>query len=183
MAIPGAMVKMPMWVIGNKTGSPVQALTRHRAPMQSAFAGFTLLELIVALAVAGLLLATVPSSLVRAYESSAYRATVRDLVASLKTVRLEAIRQGQPRVFSVDLNERRFGPAENRRHRFPDALELHFILAGSEIPKEGEGQLRFYPDGSATGGSIDLLRPSGEGTRVRIDWLLGRISLHPLPLP
>lgn len=146
-------------------------------------AGFTLLELIVALAVAGLLLATVPTALVRAHESTAYKAAVRDLVSSLKSVRLQAIRQGEPARFHLDLDEHRFGPEGNMRHRFPDPLEIHFTLAGSEMNRDGLGQVQFYPDGSATGGSIDLLRPSGEGTRVRVDWLVGRITLLPLPLP
>jgi len=36
--------------------------------------------------------------------------------------------------------------------------------------------IRFYPDGSSTGGSIDL-SVNGEGYRIKVDWLTGGVSL------
>jgi len=49
------------------------------------------------------------------------------------------------------------------------------VVADSEVQTPERGAIRFYPDGSATGGSIQLLRPGGAGVRLRVDWLLGTI--------
>jgi len=32
------------------------------------------------------------------------------------------------------------------------------------------------PEGGSTGGTIELVRPSGAGVNIRVDWLLGQIS-------
>lgn len=164
----GVMGRMPILATGNRFISRLD------------LKGFTLLELIVALAVAGLLLATVPIALSRGYEASAYRATVRDLLAGLNAARHEAMRTGRETVFNLDLEGRRFGIGDRLNRSFAEALEVRFVVAQSDSAEQSRGSIRFYPDGSTTGGSIDLVRPSGDGTRLRVDWLLGKVSLYPL---
>lgn len=138
--------------------------------------GFTLLELVVALAIVGLLLAAMPLAVSRAYESAEYRATVRNLMAGLKTARLEALRTGRGIAFVVDLGERRFGLEERMSDTLPERLTVRMLVADNEIANEGRGSIRFFPNGSASGGVIDVLRPSGDGVRLRVDWLFGRIT-------
>jgi len=36
--------------------------------------------------------------------------------------------------------------------------------------------IRFYPAGGSSGGEIVVQRPSGAGTRLTVDWLLGHVS-------
>ena len=43
-----------------------------------------------------------------------------------------------------------------------------------------EAAIRFFPDGGATGGSIEVVRPSGTGARIQVDWLSGRITQEAL---
>jgi general secretion pathway protein H len=43
---------------------------------------------------------------------------------------------------------------------------------------EHAGSVRFYPDGSSTGGRIILSR-SGSGYQVGVQWLTGRIRMAP----
>ncbi|MFP5414226.1 MAG: GspH/FimT family pseudopilin [Gammaproteobacteria bacterium] len=138
-------------------------------------AGFTLLELMVALAVVALLLTTAPPMLSRAMETMEYRAAVRHLLAGLKGARQTAIETGTSVAFTVAPNEHRFGVGDELTGELPPRLVLRLVVADAEIGRD-RGAIRFYPDGSATGGSIEILRPSGEGVRLRVDWLLGRIS-------
>jgi general secretion pathway protein H len=53
-------------------------------------------------------------------------------------------------------------------------------VAGTELSAQQEAAIRFLPDGGATGGSIDILRASGQGVRLRVDWLSGRITQEAL---
>lgn len=146
----------------------------------SAQRGFTLLELIVAIALAALVIAAAPGALSRAYDAMEYRSTLRQLLAGLKSARQLAMESGRPVAFVVDLRERRFGIGEALKHTLPAGLEIRLQVADREIDAQQRGAIRFYADGSATGGSIELLRASGDGLRLRVDWLLGRVSQEEL---
>ncbi|GMU47658.1 MAG: hypothetical protein AMXMBFR26_24400 [Porticoccaceae bacterium] len=139
-------------------------------------AGFTLLELLVAIAVAALLLTAVPPMLSRGYDAMAYRTAVRELMAGLKGARRAAMETGRSVAFVVDTAARRFGTEDALNGELPAALQVRLIVADREIDSAERGAIRFYPDGGATGGSIQLLRPGGSGVRLRVDWLLGTVS-------
>jgi general secretion pathway protein H len=139
-------------------------------------AGFTLVELVVAISVAALLLATAPAALDRLYDSMAYRATVRDVLSELKRARNQARQSGEAVAFFVDLQARQFGIDGEAGRSLPAQLEVHAQVAGRELGADGRAAIRFYPDGGATGGSILIERDNGEGVRLRVDWLLGRVS-------
>lgn len=141
--------------------------------------GFTLIELVVALSVAVIALAVVPISMVKLYEGMQYRSAVRDVLAGLKTARVESARRGAPVPFTLDTAERRYWVAGVERGVLPDSVELGLIVADRELRGE-RGSIRFYPEGGSTGGSVVLRRASGDGVRLRVDWLLGRVTQEPL---
>ena len=58
----------------------------------------------------------------------------------------------------------------------PKDIELKLFTAQSEILSDTRGGIRFYPDGSSTGGRITVA--SGERKYlVDVDWLTGRVSI------
>lgn len=137
--------------------------------------GFTLVEIMVALTIAAALVAVVPAALGRAFETMQYRSTVRNMLADMKGARLEAARSGRPATFTVDLATRRFGVGDKLDTSLPESLSVRAVVAQTEIGPDGRAAIRFYPEGGATGGSIELERPSGAGVRLRVDWLLGHV--------
>ena len=58
------------------------------------------------------------------------------------------------------------GPAEDNA----------FIAAQIETTAQQKVSIRFHPQGGATGGTVELVRASGAGTRVSVDWLSGAIT-------
>jgi general secretion pathway protein H len=61
--------------------------------------------------------------------------------------------------------------------KLPDNLEVKLYGAQSEVTSERRGSIRFYPDGSSTGGRITVA--SGERKYlVDVDWLTGRVSIE-----
>jgi len=141
--------------------------------------GFTLLELLVVLGIAGLLLATAPFAVIKAYEQMQYRGAVRDVLTGLKLARLEAMRRGGSSAFIVDLQARQLRIDGRASADIPSGLEIRLIVADSEATNS-RGAIRFYSDGSSTGGEIEIRRPGGGGVRIAVDWLLGRFTQHPL---
>ncbi|MBR4736419.1 MAG: GspH/FimT family pseudopilin [Rhodocyclaceae bacterium] len=138
--------------------------------------GFTLIELIVTLAIAALLVTLVPSALGKGLESLRYRATVREVLTDLRAARTQAQLTGRAVPYRVHLPERSLG-VEKRMRELPDDLTVDAQLASATITAPGHGAIVFYPDGSATGGSILIARSrTGQGVRLRVDWLLGRVT-------
>jgi general secretion pathway protein H len=136
--------------------------------------GFTLLELLAALAIAGLVLAvSVPAS-VRMYESMQYRQAVRDVITLFSSARYKAIQSGYAQ--SVEI--------------LPDKNELHLNSTIKQLPKGTRisvdsavelnrgnvGVIRFYPEGGTSGGSVKVEAANGRGVKVAVDWLLGTVS-------
>ena len=56
---------------------------------------------------------------------------------------------------------------------------MRAIVADSET-KGARFAVRFLPSGGASGGSVDVMRHSGEGVRLRVDWFSGRIEQEPV---
>ena len=58
----------------------------------------------------------------------------------------------------------------------PKELDLKVYTAQTEVSSESKAAIRFYPDGSSTGGRITVA--SGERKYVvDVDWLTGRVSI------
>lgn len=149
--------------------------------------GFTLLELMVVFAIAALIVGVSVPYTARLFETMQYRDAVRTISAAATSARYQAITSGQ----AVDLvlypDERSFAvnPAAvpiNREEMetLGNGLQMDVIAAREISPGNGFAAIRFYPQGSSTGGSVSVLRENGDGVRLRIDWLLGRVTQESL---
>ena len=146
------------------------------APVAPRRQGFTLLELLVVLAIVGMLIALVPTMYSKAKESAQYSSALRTLIGDMRRARQNAALRGLPAIFFVDLAQRKFGLAGYSSHVLPEPLQITATVGSEQLQQHGLATIEFSPDGGATGGSIDVLRPSGEGTRLRVDWLSGEVS-------
>lgn len=147
-------------------------------PIRVRAGGFTLLELVVALSIAAIALLIIPGSATALRDSMQYRAAVSDVLGALRDTRIHAMKTGRDAVLTIDLESRRIEVSSVSRS-LPDSIEIGFIVADRER-EATRGSIRFYPDGSSTGGSIVLRRQSGDGVRLRVDWLIGRVTQEPL---
>lgn len=136
--------------------------------------GFTLVELLAALTIAGMLLVVAVPASVRFYDSIQYRQAVRDVVTLLSSARYAAVNTGRAQdvVINPGTRELRFG---SRRTQLPGDLGL-VVHSARELNREREGVIRFYPEGGSSGGGVDIERPGSDGVRVSVDWLVGRVS-------
>ncbi len=138
--------------------------------------GFTLVELLVVFAIMALVVSITPTAFERMRESAQYRDTLRTMQADMRTARRQALLTGQETRFTVDLRQRTFGVQGNVQRPVPSALDVRATVAGVELDATGAASIRFLPRGGATGGSVDVLRSSGTGVRLRVDWLSGLVS-------
>ncbi len=161
--------------------TPAELRRATRIPHAAAAAGgFTLIELIVALAIAALAIAIVPPALQKLRDGMHYRDTVRTVVTELRAARQRALVEGVETRFFVDLVERRYGLDPLALRALPEPLQMQVIVAGIEMSGQRLAAIRFLPQGGATGGSVDVLRPGVGGVRITVDWLSAAVSQTPL---
>lgn len=140
-------------------------------------AGFTLLEILVVLTIAALLLVVVPPMLNGSMESAEFKSSVRDLAAGMRLARSSAIVENRSVAVILDVKDRSFQITDSGEIRhFPQDLSVTLNTASSEMIDENRGAIRFFPDGSATGGSV-VLQAKNQALEVSVDWLTGRISI------
>jgi general secretion pathway protein H len=142
--------------------------------------GFTLVELLVVFAILGLIMALAPVAFDRLRDAAQYRDTVRTMLTQMRAARNRAVLEGREMRFTVDLDRRVFGLDGGEQRAFPEALNVRATVASTELVRNTKAAIRFLPDGGATGGSIEILRAPGVGTRLRVDWLSGRVTQEAL---
>lgn len=168
---------MPTWATGaERSATPSPCRRDGRPPQGRLGGGFTLIELIVALAVVGAILAVAPVAIQRASASLGYRAAVRDVLASMREARQLARAVNRPVAFVVAPERRQFGIEGRPLDHVADDLRIAATTATALVLREGEQRIVFLPDGSSSGGSVEIVRAQGQGVRLRVDWLLGRIT-------
>ncbi len=140
--------------------------------------GFSLVELMVALAIAGLMLAVAVPASVRFYDSMQTRQAVRTTMAMLQSAREQALSSGVPTDVLIRPTARSIRLGE-KEYRVPNSLQMT-VHGAAELNYADVGVIRFYPEGGASGGGIDLRRKNGAGTAINVDWLVGRVSLETL---
>lgn len=161
-------------------GTALYATSSFSAPHKGRQGGFTLVELLVVFAIMALLAALTPLAYDRFKSSSEYRDTVRTMMGQMRAARFKAMTEGREIRFALDLRQRWYGMEGNAPKPLPESLQVKATVASVDLAPQGQASIRFLPQGGATGGSIEILRSTGNGTRLRVDWLSGRVTQEAL---
>ncbi len=139
--------------------------------------GFTLVELLVVLAIISLLLAFTPAAFNRMMPGLEVQSATRQLAASLRSARSAAIRDNTETTLTLDLEARIYRlDALGREQAIDEDIEVSMLTARSELEGEQTGRIRFYPDGTSTGGRVTFAG-GGAAYDVLVDWLTGRVRI------
>ena len=138
--------------------------------------GFTLLELLVVLAIIGFVVALVPGFILRSQPQLDIEIAARAIADGMRRTRSEAVLRNRPQAFALDVAARVFRPGDDTPVRIDDSVAVSFRTAHSQLLDEGVGQIRFFPDGSSTGGLIRLVQGNARAD-VRSDWLTGLVTV------
>jgi general secretion pathway protein H len=137
--------------------------------------GFTLAEMIVVLVVLGLALAVALPLGRRSAETAGMEKAAVEIAAHLRNARTRAISRNEEVTVTFDL-EGQLVKADGSRASviIPADAQLELIAAREEVTGR-HAAIRFYPDGSSTGGTIRL-HDGNRSIRIRISWLTGLIE-------
>lgn len=141
--------------------------------------GFSLLEMIAVLVLIAIAVTVASVSVSKSLSSAKIKAASRDLVAALRYTRGQAIVKGEQKTLDVDLEAMSYTVPGKDPVKFPDKIEVKLLTAQNELINDRAGRIRFYPDGSSTGGHISVIAGAREW-RVNVGWLTGEVDLEEL---
>lgn len=143
--------------------------SRHR--------GFTLIELLVVMVIMVLAYAMTAPMISAGLSGTELKAAARQIAAGLRKARSDAVVHKNEVALTVDVERRQFElNGDKRIYRLPEKIEVSLFTAQSELLDGKSGAIRFYPDGSSTGGRVTLSRGERKYL-VDVDWMTGRVKI------
>jgi general secretion pathway protein H len=139
--------------------------------------GFTLLELIVVLFIVVLGFSVVGINLSSGNDATKLKAAARDIVSALRYARGQALMTHGETTLALDLDDNSYTVSgRDTVYPIPQPINVTLVTAQSELTGEGSGSIRFFADGSSTGGRVTL-ELGKAAWQININWLTGQIEL------
>lgn len=140
-------------------------------------AGFTLVEMVCALAIVAMIAAIVLPSIPTGTTRTRLEAYAVETAALLRADRNAAIRRRTPVVTELSAVSRSIrSGASGSVVRLPDDVHFDALLAARCAGRPAGTSIAFFPSGMSCGGTIALTRP-GAGFQIRVNWLTGGVDV------
>jgi len=133
-----------------------------------------LLELLVVLVILASAF-TIALPAITAGTATELRVAARTVAAGLRQTRDRAIATHRAATMEVDVERRRITLSERFRSLPPHA-RVGLFTARSERIDDTRGTIRFFPNGSSTGGRV-MLATDRQSLLIDVDWLTGRVTI------
>ena len=142
--------------------------------------GFTLVELLAVLAILAIAAGVFAYRAQSNFGSAKFRALLTGTAAALRETRAKAIASASDKVFEIDTKARTLQDgAGGSPVSLPKSVDLSADVAKSETNGSGTAGIRFYKDGSSTGGTIRFSW-NGKASAIDVNWLTGNVAIKGL---
>ena len=134
----------------------------------------------VVIAIVGLVVGVAVSRFSGADATFLAAASARDITAGLRMARSEAIGKNEEVAFTIDVRNRWYRVASRKEVALPETLNLALYTAAAELVNADVGSIRFFSDGSSTGGRVRIGAANDTSALqiIAVDWLTGNVSVQ-----
>lgn len=139
--------------------------------------GFTLLELIIVLIITVLGFSVIGINLGGGNQSTKLTAVARDIGSALRSTQANAVLSRTDLGVVIDLKNNSYRISNrNKNYAYSEDIEVSVEIAEEEFSQDQQATIRFFPDGSSTGGRIQM--QWGEQYRqIDVNWITGAVSI------
>lgn len=145
-------------------------------PASKRVQGFTLIELIIVLLISVLGFAVLGSNIGSGNRGTKLQAVARDIASALRYAHGQALMTQKPVSVAIDLQDNSYRISNrDKTYPFSEDIDVSLVIAEEEYAGE-QGNIRFFGDGSSTGGRITL-EWGNQLRRIDINWITGEVSI------
>ncbi|HZB93798.1 MAG TPA: GspH/FimT family pseudopilin [Stellaceae bacterium] len=150
-----------------------------QAPLEGrSIAGFTLIELVVVLAIMALIFIGLATAFFHGTPArAALQSSAREMASGFRAAREEAILRGRPEIVVVDVTSGAWRLPGSQPRYLPSGVRAMLFARDTDVDGRRRGLIRFYPDGSSSGGGVSL-EAGGLQYEVLVNWLTGGVTIH-----
>ena len=140
--------------------------------------GYTLLELLIVLIILGIATAATGQVITHRLPGFQLEASSATVAGILREARSIAIRDNREQRVVVDFGARtlQIGSA-GRKHQLNGSIGISLYTAASELEGKKRGAIRFFPDGTSTGGRVALFADA-RTNEIVVHWLTGHVEIR-----
>ena len=136
--------------------------------------GFTLLEVVLVLAIVALASLLAAAAIGGGTDGMRLRSAAKEVAAQLRFTRAQALATGEPQRFTIDPAAHAWTAPKERDGELSPKLSIVFTGAREVQPADDIGAIVFFPDGASTGGRVRMA--IGEAAwQVDVAWLTGEV--------
>jgi general secretion pathway protein H len=139
-------------------------------------AGFSLLEMLIALAILALAVTLVGVAFSRSSAGFRFEAAAQELALNLREAQARALRSGRDVAVVIDVDSRIYRLQADAPVQLPATAEITVVSAGEAMTSSRRPVISFSPEGGSTGGAITLVQDDRRAV-ISIDWLTGAVAL------
>ena len=139
--------------------------------------GFTLIEILVVFAIMTLLIGILMPMGRHQRDRAALASSAHQIASAMRLTRSRAVVENRPMAFLIDIKRDLYRAGLAAPTAIPPGYQVALMTTEDQLLSESVGSIRFYADGSSTGGGIALTSAAGRYD-ILVDWLTGGISVH-----
>ena len=144
---------------------------------ESRASGFTLLEMLAVILLIGIATAAASVAVTHGLASARVRAASNELASALRETRAQAIVRSSEQYFEVNTRTNTYSDLGRPPVALPRGMRVDITSAAADAPNAWTGRIRFFPDGSSTGGRITLYANQRQW-HVNVSWLTGEVRIR-----
>ncbi|HFC31108.1 MAG TPA: prepilin-type N-terminal cleavage/methylation domain-containing protein [Oceanospirillales bacterium] len=138
--------------------------------------GFTLIEIILVMVMIAVLTMLASSKMFRSLDKAKIKAAGKDLVSALRYTRGQAVIKHEDKTIKFNVDKKTYQAPKKKVVKIPDEIDMFVYTADSEIADDSVGSIRFFSDGSSTGGYVKLVYGK-RIQKINVNWLTGEIRM------
>lgn len=138
--------------------------------------GFSLIEILVVMVFIAVMAGIVSSSMTKSLKNTKLRAASKNLVSALRYTRGQAVVKHEEKTMTFNVEKKTYKAPRKKMVQIPKEMEMYVYTADSEVADKITGSIRFFSDGSSTGGWVKLVLGK-KIWKVNVNWLTGEISV------